>query len=414
MKKEQMNYRTRGSKKKVWLKAFLLALCFVVMSSSAGNAIRTEQLQINPFIEVRGVYETNVFRVTQDQEEDSDFVTVISPGIHFEFPTAQDSVLRAVANYRADIEFYGNNGDSEIDPDEELNAMAHRLDGELALKFASGLRFKTGYILNLTSVPPDFRGDTRNEYTEHRFMAQTAYAFADRYEVQLQYDGAIRSYDDSANEVDDFTKHGFEGTMFYRILSKTSILGGGGYAMINREEPTFSDSTEYTGFGGIRYEATENVTGILKIGAVSKNFDSEYVDDTTEVYASGEMRAELLESTTLSLRLHREIVETSVSNDTEASGAYYIVTGINASIAHKLAALPNMTLSGAFSYSNEEYPEDIDERSDDNLEVGLGIDYKFLKYLVIGANYTYSTTDSNIDANDFSDNIVIMKLRAIL
>ncbi len=413
MKKEQVNYR--NSKKSVWLKAFWLALCVFFMSSSSGNALWIGQSQVNPFVEIRGVYESNVFRVSSDQEEDNDFITIISPGIHFEFPTTQGSVLRAVADYRAEIKIYGNNGDSDIDPDEELNTIAHRLNGQVLLNFASGLRFKTGYILDITSVPPDFGGDTREGYLEHRFLAQTGYAFVDRYEVQLQYDGTLRRYDDSENEIDDFTAHNIETVAFYRIFPKLSILAGGSYGIVAREEPVFSDSTEYTGFGGVRYEATERVTGILKVGAISKNFDSESIDDATEVYASGEMEAVFSEATKLSLQLRREIGETSASNETAANGAYYIITGIDAEIAHTLAALPNMTLSGKFSYSQEEYPEDdIDERSDDNFEAGLGIDYKFLKYLVIGANYLYSTTDSNVDSNDFSDNIATIKLRAIM
>lgn len=412
MKREQAN--CINLKKNVWLKSFWLTLCFIFIGSSFANALWIGQSQVNPFLEVQGIYETNIFRVSSDLQEESDFITLVSPGLHVAFPTTQDSTLQVIADYRADIKFYGNNGDSEVDPEEELDTIAHRLGGQLLLNFASGLRFETGYILDITSIPPDFEGDTREGYIEHHFLAQTGYVFADRYEVQLQYDGALRSYDDSENEIDDFTRHGIEATAFYRILPKISILGGGSYTTINREEPTFSDSLEYTGFGGLRYEATERLTGILKVGAISKDFDSEFIDDTTEVYASGQLTSEFSEMTTLSLNLYRKIGETSASNETAANGAYYIITGVNAKIAHTLAALPNMTLSGLFSYSREEYPEDIDDRSDDNLDAGAGIEYKFLKYLVIGTNYTYNTTDSNVDTNDFNTHIVMMKLRVIL
>ena len=412
MKKKQ-RYHINSAQKR-WLKSFGLALCVVFLIASPGNALWIGQSQVNPFVEVQELYETNVFRVSDDQEEDSDFVTVVSPGIHFELPTAKDSIFKVIANYRADIKFYGNDGDSEIDPDGELNTVDHLLDGQLQLNFASGLSLKTGYSLNLTSSPPDFREDTRDEYTEHSFFLQSAYAFADRYEIQVQYDGTMRGYDDSENEVDDVTSNKIEGTMFYKIFPKLSLLGGGSYSVIDREEPAFSDSTETTGFGGVRYEATERTTGILKVGALMKDFDNDAIDDTTEVFASGELIAEISDATTLSVLLHRDISETSVSDETDVNGAYYITTGVNARIMHTLTMLPNLSLTGAFSYSNEDYPDDVNDRSDDNIEAGIGIDYKFFKYVVVGASYTYSSTDSNIDTNDFTDNVAMMKIRAIM
>ena len=412
MKKEQEPHRHFLGN--TWLKPAGFTICLLLLFSSPGNALWLGQGQVNPFLEVQERYETNVFRVSDDEEEDSDFVTVISPGIHVEFPSVKDADFRAIGNYRADLQLYGNDSDSEVDPEGELNTNAHRLDGQLLFNFASGLRFKTGYTLNITSAPPDFRGDTRDQYTEHEFIAQTAYAFADRYEIQLQYDGLLRSYDDTENEADDLTSHGIEATMFYQLFSKFSILGGGSYAMIDREEPTFFDSTEYTGFGGIRYEATERTTSILKVGAIFKDFDTELIDDATEVFASGELITELSDTTVLSLQLYRNISETSVSSESSANGAYYMTTGVGAQMTHTLTALPNLSFTGKFSYSNEDYPEDSSERSDDNLEVSVGADYKFLKYVTVGAHYTYSSTDSNIDTNDFTDNIAFINIRVLM
>ena len=412
MKKGQQ-YSSR-SKKYRWLRTLGLALCLFCLWQFPAEALWIGQSQVNPFVEVQGVYETNVFRVSDDQEEDSDFITVISPGIHFEFPTSQNPTFRAVANYRADIKLYGNDSDSEVDPDGELNTIDHRLDGHLYFTLASGLRFTTGYTLNLTSKPPDFRGDTRDAYADHTFLAQTAYSFADRYEIQIGYTGSLRSYDDSENEDDNTSSHKGEATMFYRIFPKLSLLGGGSYTLINREEPTFSDSTEYAGYGGFRYEATEQITGILKVGAVHKDFDASDIDDATEIYAAGEMNAAFSETSTLTLQLYRKIGETSVTDESEGYGAYYLITGFDARMTYSLPALPNLSLIGDFSYTRETYPEDVNDRSDDNLEVGAGFDYKFLKFIVIGAKYQYSSTDSSIDTNDFTDHIAMMKIRAIM
>ncbi len=396
-------------KHKRWMTACGVALCLIFLMSSPGNALWVGQrTQINPFIEILGTYETNEFRVSSDasEGEDSDFITIISPGIHFEMPTEKDPSYKATANYRANIKFYGNNGDSEIDPDEELDAMEHRLDAGLQFKFAAGLELGTGYILNITSDPPDFRGDTRNGYIDHNISANVGYAFANSYKIEGEYIGVLKSYDDSDYEVDDLTEHTLLATASYRIFPAISILGGGGVSMVGREEPVYSDSTEYIGYVGARYEATERTTGLLKIGAVSKNFDSDFVDDTTDVYASGELNMVFSETTTLMLRLTRDF--------NNSSGVYYVSTGIDTQVQHSLAGLPDLTLSGALSYSKDDYPEDFEDRSDNNFDVSLGADYEFAKYIVVGGGYIYSATDSDVDGNDFNNHTALIKLRFIM
>jgi len=400
--------------KNIWMKSLGLAITLVFILSSSGEAIWLGQSQVNPYVELQGIYETNVFRVSNEDEKESDFITVISPGIHMEFPTAKDALYRLLANYRANIKFYGNDGDSEIDPNGELNTIEQRLDGKAQLNLASGLSLATGYVLNIISAPPDFAGDTRDKYAEHEVLAQVVYKFVDRYELQLGYDGTFRRFDETQDQDDNFTAHSLEATFFYRLFPSFSLLGGGGYGKINREEPIFSDSTEYRGFGGVRFEATERLTGILKAGLVNKDFDVEGFDDTSDAFVSGELVADFSEDTKVSLLARRDIGETSLSDASADNGAYYVLTGIQATLNHTLGALPNLSLSGSLSYQKETYPEDINDRSDDSFEAGAGAEYKFFKYISLGVKYTHSQTDSTDDANNFSDDLAMLSIKGIL
>ncbi|GAK57139.1 hypothetical protein U27_04104 [Candidatus Vecturithrix granuli] len=412
MKKKQKYFRY--SEQHLWLQVLGVIVGVLCLHISSAEAIWLGQFQVNPFLELQGIYDTNIFRVSDDQEKDRDFITVISPGIHFEFPTSQDPTFRAVANYRSSIRLYGNDGDSKVDPKGELNTNDHRLDGHLYFTFASGLRFTTGYILSLDSKPPDFRGDTRDGYADHAFLVQTAYAFADRYEIQLGYSGSLRSYDDSCNKDDNYATHQGETTLFYRIFPKLSVLGGGSYALTSREEPVFSDSKQYAGYGGFRYEATEQLTATMKIGALHKDFDARDVDDTTQVYASGETQAVFSDTSSLNVQLYRNIGETSLTDESNVYGAYYVRTGVHARMTYGLPALPNTSFIGDLGYTRETYPEDAKDRSDDSLEIGVGVDYKFLKFFVIGVKYQYSSADSTINTKDFTDHVAMIKIRAIL
>ncbi|MBD3307884.1 outer membrane beta-barrel protein [candidate division KSB3 bacterium] len=400
---------------RVWSFSVIVLVGVLCIWNSAAHALWIGQSQINPYVEVQGMYESNIFEVNEDLgEEESDFITMVSPGIDLLFPTFEDSIYRLMASYRADFKFYTNHDDADIDPDGELNTVDHRFDGQLQLNFASGLRLKSGYTLNMTSTDPDFQGDERDEYLDHRFLVQAGYAFVDRYEVEVQYSGGIRSFDEEEDEIDDFTTHGIEMTAFYQLFPRLSVLAGGSYAMYDREEPVFSDSDEYAGFGGARYEVSERTAGILKVGAIAKEFDEDGFEDTTELYLSGEAQVEFSESTSLHARLRRSITEAATTNNTADNGAYYITTSLNARVSHALAALPNLSLFGSFFYSNEDYPDDPEERSDDNLEAGVGVNYQFLRYITAGASYTYKTTDSSLDSEDFTNNIAMFSIRGKL
>ena len=78
MKAKQRNYRDVTISQ--WLKAWGVAFGLIGLMAQPGQALWIGQSQVNPFLEVRGDYETNIFQVEKD--EDSDFITVISPGVH--------------------------------------------------------------------------------------------------------------------------------------------------------------------------------------------------------------------------------------------------------------------------------------------------------------------------------------------
>jgi len=393
------------------IKAFGIALCIVWLISSPGYALWVGQSQINPFLEIQGEYQSNIYRV--DSEEDSDFVTVISPGIHFEYPTTKNPTLQAVIDYRADMKLFGNDGDSTIDPDSQLNTVAHRFGGYMQYNLTSGWRLKGGYTFNATSTPPDFRRDTRNEYKQHDFLGLIGYTFANRYKIEIEYDGRFRGYDDSEFQADDLNINDVKLVGFYRIQPRMSLLLGGDYAMFDRKAP-FYDNTEYRVYSGVEYEATENTKGLVKIGMASKQFDTEAVDDATDFYVNGEVKSDYAENSSWSLRVFRDHNDSAVSDATAVNGTYYTSTGFGGKIAHTFASLPNVSLLVSLLLSQDYYPDDTDKRKDNKVNGELGLEYKFYKFVSIGAGYRYDSRNSNIDVRNYTDHIAFMKIRGLM
>jgi opacity protein-like surface antigen len=396
---------------------FGMIMMLVSCWNSSSEAIRIgNQSQFNPFFEVQETYDSNIFRVNEESPyKESDFLTVLSPGIHLEFPTTENALYQMLGNYRANIKFYGANGDAKLDPNEELNTIEHRFDAQLKLKLVSGLSFGTGYVLNRSSTAPDFPGDVREPYVEQNIFANVGYQFIDRYEVQVEYRGIFWAFEKSdALNSTDYSTHRLDGTFFYRLFPSLSLLGGAGYAMTNREEPFFSDSTEYRGFGGVRFDATSRLTGTVRAGMAARRYDADDIEDATEIFVSGEVVSELFEQTKLVVQVQREIVESTLFDASIASGQYYLSTRLGASLKHQLAALPKLSLSGSISAQWRGYPEDAQDRSDTVFEAGAGVEYKLLKYLSLGVNYAHSQNDSNVNEEDYNVDRATFLLRLLL
>jgi opacity protein-like surface antigen len=393
-----------------WRRNGIVWLCLSLLALPA-HAIWLGQSQVNPYVELQAIYDSNLYNANADEE--SAVITVISPGVHARFPHAEGAPVRLIGNYRANIKFYNQHGDNDLDPDEELNTVEHRLEAKMESRLASGLRFGAGYVLNLTSFPPGGPREIRNRYTQHDVTLMGGYAFVNRYELQLEYTGLMRGYKESAFDDNDTTTHNLDATFFYRLFPTLTLLGGGGYGKSSPKGEFLSDSTLYRGYGGARFDATETLTGQVKIGVTSKNFEKSGFKDVTTVYASGELTAMFTETTKLLLTLNREVSDTSLAGPNAGTGEYYIRTGLQANLAHTLAVLPNLSLKASAGFSKDDYPEDIEERDDTIFEIGIGAQYKFLKYLSLGADYRYANRDSSVGA-DYSSNRATLSLQGIL
>ncbi len=407
-----MTQEVRFRKRVLWRYAAAgMAMCSVIWGYSPAEAMWVGQSQINPFVQVEGQYESNIFQTYSDEE--SDFVTIISPGVHVEYPTAEGAKMKLTADYRADIRLYGNDGDSEIDPDGELNTVDHRLGANLLFGMASGIEVEAGYALNLTSVAPSSKGDKRDPYTEHDLSASIAYRFVDIYKIELGYNGMFRGFDDAEDEVDDITDHGVSLIGLYQLSPMLAVLVGGDYGTIDRKAP-FVDSKQYKAYGGFEYDVTGQTTGRLKLGLVGRKFDSDTLDDPSDFYAEGVLESKYMERSSLTVRLFREYHDTSITEETAENGVYYMSTGVEGKLSHSVASLPNLSLLAHASFSKDTYPNDADDRDDSTFEVGAGFDYSLYKFITLGAGYTYISADSNINENDYDDQLASVRIRGLL
>jgi uncharacterized protein (PEP-CTERM system associated) len=109
--------------------------------------------------------------------------------------------------------------------------------------------------------------------------------------------------------------------------------------------------------------------------------------------------------TTLRFLANRAINETTTAN---VSGT--LVTNVGVGIDHEF--LRNLTANADFRYSMTDYQGDPAKREDDKLTFSAGVDYKLNRNFFGGVKYTFEDRDSNINTNDYGNNIVKLSLGA--
>ena len=159
------------------------------------------------------------------------------------------------------------------------------------------------------------------------------------------------------------------------------------------------DSTEQGVSIGVEWEATAKTTGMLRIGEVDKEFDSvarRGNDSSLSTWEASVIWAPRSYST-VTLSASKMPNETNGTGDFIDSKNYTI--GWNHSWSDRLATRVSFT-DGADAYVG-----DASGRDDDRQTLSLGVDYDWQRWMTIGANYSYSERDSDINTFDFEKNI---------
>jgi uncharacterized protein (PEP-CTERM system associated) len=103
-------------------------------------------------------------------------------------------------------------------------------------------------------------------------------------------------------------------------------------------------------------------------------------------------------------------IERALRESGSDTNEYYEDT--SAGITLKQTIRKKYTLSAEFTYGENEYNLPIaTPREDDNYNGGIDLEYEIQKWLSAGVGYTYAKKDSNLVANDYTDNQFMILLK---
>jgi hypothetical protein len=215
-------------------------------------------------------------------------------------------------------------------------------------------------------------------------------------------------YQNNASVTDAYSRKltSAAGTLYVRVLPKTSLLVNAKHTGISYDDPVSTLSgNEQMLRAGVKWEATAQTSGEIKVGKLQKNFDS----SSATQYSGGSWEADMNWSpvpyVNVDLSTSKEATETTL-----LGSSAIMLSNTGANLSYELNDRITLRANGY------QLKQDFvgASRSDSTNTFGLKAEYKIRKWLIGGAEYSNSVKSSNDANNDFKRNIFTLSVRTAL
>lgn len=420
-------------RKKLSTKALAAALCAALLPVTA-SAEESSGLNVGPFraIPTVGVtfrHESNVFN-SATAEVDS-FVTSISPGIRLE---RGDETSGMILGYEAEIVRYADTSSENAETHNAYINLRYSPTGRLRFQgdavFARGSDRRgaegaqQGQFVDLTR--------DRDEYDRSDLRASVEYGAAG---ARASIGANVGLSDLSYNNNRDFARfRDSEETTLgvdfgWRIASKTRLTLGAAQRDIEYDElrrlrgpGTQSalvsfDSQERDLMAGLAFDATSKLSGKLGFGRIEKDFNEPSFQDFSGSGWSIGLSYRPVSYSAFDLSSSRSAVESDIVLPLLGSvPTFAVARDITLAWTHSWSERFNSAVDvGLARTSYRSAADDGLELRDDDLQFfGLGFDYRFRRWLQVGASYRSYDRDSGSSAFDYQRDEFTLSFEATL
>ena len=301
--------------------------------------------------------------------------------------------------YRGDFLSYSNS--DNFKEDHHLGSLS--FNGETA----KGSHLVAGISAQDTAIQPFSDQEQSKDYTFQHAYVDVLAKLGNVTEIGTQYSRQDREFDEQEFFDDDFIRNTWDFNVLYTRSSIWPLLIQYRYeSQDNNDLGTInSDFHTYTLFLGARWQSDKKFSGVFRVGYKKAEFDRPGADDYYGYAADTKITYAFSEFTKF---IHT--AQSSIGSPTRSareSGEYYINKSIGLSITHR--RWERITSQLDFLYNNRNYREiqsSDSVRNDDYYRVGLSISYSMRKWITFSIGYRYQDNNSDIDDEDYSENLV--------
>jgi hypothetical protein len=390
----------------------------LILSVASNAALAAQGIPLGPFkvlpaVEVTLKYDDNVTiasgtGVNKEDKEESSFVTVLRPQVGLLMQQQGQSYLVTLGTE------IGRYFDSSDDNYEDIF-----LEGKANWKIVRFTEFSLGAHYNRGH---DSRGSTDrgilNEVETWDSMGVTGlfqYGQKERIGFDAEIGYITKEYDEFifAVKLDDYDQTNFTGRVYYQVLPKTRLFFEAHYNIIEYKETTNarsdSDASNYS--VGVIWNITRKTTGTAQIGYLKKEFDSSDFEEFSDISWKIALDWKPMHRSTVNFYTGR------YTNETTGIGDYLETQDMSVNWTHKW--MDRLSTKVGVYLAQTDFPggirEDLNkvDRSDDVINLDLGVSYKVLKWGSITAGVSLTERDSNVDTDDYDRNIYYVTFKAV-
>ena len=383
----------------------------------------------HPFLSVQERYEDNIFN-TPDNEK-SDYITTISPGIWLALPGTKKPQLDISTStftpggvvqsrfrpetfrryqtyllYSAGLEKYADFSEQDI--------TTHKLEGLFEYNFRGGLsidlfdQFYRARLPQATLISTEL-----DKYKTNLFDVTLSFDVTEKLGLRADYSNYNVNYDAVRNNAFDRTDNSLSGYIFFKFRPKTSVFVEYEFIDINYDRNILSDSAEQRFFGGIRWGITGKSAGSVKAGYGIREFDDPTIANDSEFVFEVQADHQFTPKTSLSLFASRRNTE-STTTTTDYAVAHNVGIGYAQKLTYRITGRLNLAYwhyeyIGALTYGGE-----TKERTDNEFRAAPSLEYRFRDWLWFGVEYIYTKRDSNFPGLDYTNHAGMIRVTLAL
>lgn len=391
---------------------------------------------VHPFLSLGAEYTDNLFYVNED--ETSNFLTTITPGIWLAAPQLKEVPIAIMANNtsagglqmampdykgfdRFNAYILGSTDFKYYSEDSDLNDNGARLEGLFKYNLRSGLSFRV--VDSYTSGQDRFDAasvnvtDKLRQYHSNLALSDIDWKFSEKIQVKIEYSNFLLNYDDASVDFLDRTDN--TGSLYgiYNYSVKTALYLQYQYMDVSYDNSVLRDNTQNYIYGGINWKYSTKIAVNLKAGYQNRDFKNDAADESQAITDpnNGGLALELLlqyqirEKTKVSLTLNHKIDE----SDSYAAFSKEIF-GSTIRYQQKLTERINGICD--FAYEHADYNQTLAyyDRTDDRYVFKPAVQYIFRDWLMIEMAYQYDTRDSAENIYNYDTNTVTLSFNTAL
>ncbi len=393
---------------------FLLAvLAANAMAQSPPGSIPVGPMFAYPELEVAVKHDDNI-AIVPDAQRKADTIWYLRPSVRLE---AKKGANVYDVTYRGEYGRYDSQNTDNFE-NHDLSAGAN-LNFDARNKLRLGLQYQDRVdprgTLNLAATP------TPNHYRQTGATGLYTYGVEDA-QGKLELNGGYSdkryvNNRDLGTAALDHNETNYGGTFLWRVMPKTYATFNLSQSIFDYKESTVTlDSTNTSALVGLRWEATAATSGRFSVGNLKKKFDDAGQNagrsNFSGVSWQGGINWKPLRYSSVDFNTVR------TANESTGLGNFTVNETHQVLWTHAWTSRISSNLSG--SYSTDDFNNAPvaavggADRKDTTKNAGLKINYSVQRWLKFGAEYLYTTRDSNDNNYDYKRNQVMLFLSATL